>query len=123
MIRNIPFAYTNDEGFTSDETKPSDSTKITLQVNPEAEKVVKRSIAVVIMIGIFILLWVVFGIAAFIMSIVCFGYSGSTGQHVIGLLLAIFFGPFYWIYFLVVKSYCGKPTSMYGGRRSSCKRR
>lgn len=56
--------------------------------------------------SIFIFLWIAVGVAAFVMSIVCFGRSGSTAQHVVGLLLAIFFGPFYWIYFLAVSSYC-----------------
>jgi len=65
-----------------------------------------------VMSTIFIFLWIVVGVAAFIMSIVCFGLSGSTAQHVIGLLLSIFFGPFYWIYFLAVSSYCrGKPQT------------
>jgi hypothetical protein len=57
---------------------------------------------------VFVLIWVIFGFSAFIMSLVCFGYSGTFGHHVIGLLLSIFTGPFYWIYFLANKSYCGK---------------
>ena len=36
------------------------------------------------------IIWIVLGIAAFIMSIICFGRSGSAVQHVVGLLLAIF---------------------------------
>ena len=54
------------------------------------------------------LLWVAAGIGAFIMSLVCFGRSGTTMEHVIGVLLAMFFGPFYWIYYFVAKSYCRK---------------
>jgi uncharacterized membrane-anchored protein len=54
------------------------------------------------------LLWAIAGIAAFIMSIVCFGRTGGTGKHILGLLLAIFFGPLYWIYYFVARDYCKK---------------
>ena len=70
--------------------------------------------SVVIMSSIFVVLWIFVGLAAFIMSLVCFGRSGSTAQHIIGLLLAIFFGPFYWIYYFAVSSYCKKT----GGRKT-----
>lgn len=55
---------------------------------------------------VIVLLWVFAGISAFVMSLVCFGRSGTTTEHIIGLALAFFFGPFYWIYFFVAKSYC-----------------
>lgn len=58
----------------------------------------------------FVLVWVILGFSAFIMSLVCFGYSGTLAHHVIGLLLSIFVGPFYWIYFISMKSYCGQNT-------------
>ena len=42
------------------------------------------------------------------MSLVCFGgaYSGTTSEKAIGVVIAALFGPFYWIYFWVNKSYC-----------------
>jgi hypothetical protein len=52
------------------------------------------------------ILWVVAGVAAFIMSLVCFGYNGSVFDKIIGLLLAILFGPFYWIFYNYNKNYC-----------------
>lgn len=55
---------------------------------------------------LFVLLWILAGIAAFIWSLVCFGKSGTMVQKVIGLLLSMFLGPFYWIYFYVSKDYC-----------------
>jgi hypothetical protein len=64
----------------------------------------------VIAIVVFLGLWIIAGIIAFIVSIICFGRSGTTGQHIVGLLLAIFFGPLYWIYYGVVGSYCRKDT-------------
>lgn len=55
------------------------------------------------------LAWVALGIAAFVMSLLCFGKSGSMTKKIFGFLLAVFFGPFYWVYFLVTKKYCKKP--------------
>ena len=55
-----------------------------------------------IVVMIIVTIWIILGIAAFIMSIVCFGRSGTTGQHVVGLLLAIFFGPIYFVFQPVV---------------------
>lgn len=52
--------------------------------------------------------WIATGIAAFIMSLMCFGSSGSMTDKIFGFLLALFFGPFYWIYFMVMKKYCKK---------------
>lgn len=58
--------------------------------------------------GILIVAWILLGIAAFIMSIVCFGRGGDTTQNVIGLLLSIILGPFYFIYYYIMKpkGYC-----------------
>ena len=53
------------------------------------------------------LAWVALGIGAFIMSLVCISKTGSSGgQNVIGLLLALLLGPFYWLYFLGSATYC-----------------
>lgn len=57
------------------------------------------------------ILWVVAGIVGFIVSIMCFGKSGTIAQQIVGLLLAVFFGPFYWLYYVSVRSYC-KPSKM-----------
>ena len=57
---------------------------------------------------LFIFFWMILGIVAFIMSISCFGYNGTTGGKIIGLLIAIFLGPFYWIYYIANGSYCIK---------------
>ena len=56
-------------------------------------------------------IWALLGVAAFIASIVCFAKSGTLAEKVLGLILAIFIGPFYWLYFLFMKGYCGKVTS------------
>jgi len=57
-------------------------------------------------VGALLAVWFLAGFAAFVTSFVCFGRSGSLAQKVVGLLLALFFGPFYWLYFVFDKSYC-----------------
>ena len=55
---------------------------------------------------IFILLWGLLGLIAFILSLICFGRSGTLIEKIIGLLLAIFFGPLYFIFYMFNKDYC-----------------
>ena len=55
---------------------------------------------------LFVCVWLLAGALAFLWSIMCFGKSGSMAQQIVGLLLAILFGPFYWLYFYSVKKYC-----------------
>lgn len=58
-------------------------------------------------ITLFLLIgWAVGGIAAIIMSLVCFGYSGSTIEKILGIALAFFLGPLYFIFYAVNKNYC-----------------
>jgi hypothetical protein len=62
---------------------------------------------------LFVIAWVVGGIAAIIMSLVCFGFSGTTTEKVLGLLLAFFLGPLYFIFYAVNKNYCrSMPTTV-----------
>lgn len=58
------------------------------------------------LLAMFILIWMFAGIGALIMSIVCFGYGGSTAYKIVGLVISLFLGPFYWIYYIVNKDYC-----------------
>ena len=57
-----------------------------------------------IVTGIVVYLWVIAGIIAFIVSIACVKNS-TFKQNILGLSLAIFTGPFYFLIFLD-KSYC-----------------
>ena len=54
----------------------------------------------------FVIIWLIFGIIAFITSLICFGKNSSMTEKIIGLLLAIFFGPFYFIFFFFNDNYC-----------------
>lgn len=55
---------------------------------------------------IFIFLWTLIGILAFIQSIMCFGYKGNNYDKTIGLIISAIFGPFYWIFYKVNTDYC-----------------
>jgi hypothetical protein len=55
---------------------------------------------------IFIILWFIVGIIAFITSIICFFRSGTIGQKILGLILALFLGPFYFIFYALSGNYC-----------------
>jgi hypothetical protein len=71
-------------------------------LNERSKKMVSGSVA-------FAIIWVIFGLSAFITSFVCLGKEGDTGIKVGGIMMALFLGPFYWIYFGVFryqKKYC-----------------
>lgn len=56
---------------------------------------------------VLVVLWVALGVIAFFMSLYCFSKGGSTtGQNVIGLVLAFFLGPLYWFYYAWGGTYC-----------------
>jgi len=55
---------------------------------------------------IFTLIWLIAAVTGFIMSIICLSYDGTTGSKIAGFLLAIFVGPFYWLYYIYRKTYC-----------------
>ena len=67
------------------------------------------SVSAIIFISLFLIiliLWIIAGLAAFIMSFICFGYNNEPGYVYLGILLAFFFGPLYWIYYIYNKKYC-----------------
>jgi hypothetical protein len=60
-------------------------------------------------VGIFTILkiiWILLGLGSLVMSAVCFGYSGTTAEHILGLIFAFLLGPFYWLYYSFSSSYC-----------------
>ena len=65
----------------------------------------------VIALWIFIFIWALIGLIAFIYSIYCFGRTGDSLEKIVGLLLAIFFGPLYFLFFYFNKSYCRKKNN------------
>ena len=57
-------------------------------------------------IVIFLMLWCILGIIAFVRSIMCFNSDSSTSEKIIGLALSIFFGPIYFLYEYFNKDFC-----------------
>ena len=73
----------------------------------------KNKVISIVML-IFAFMWAVFGILAFVFSLVCFGYSGSVLEKIAGVILALLFGPFYFIYYFSSGSYCKRmPPTMF----------
>lgn len=85
------------------------------------EQVVETSWAWLLLV--FLLFWVISGIAAFFMSLVCFAYSGTVLEKIGGFAIAVLFGPFYWIYYAFVKTYCGNSLSHSAGSKAAKRRR
>ena len=61
-----------------------------------------------IFILVFIGLWVLLGVIGFIHSLICLGYESTFTDKVLGLIIALLFGPFFYVYYYFNKSYCGR---------------
>jgi hypothetical protein len=64
---------------------------------------------------LFLIVWVALGIAAFVQSIVCTEsrVEGSDATKVVMFMLACLFGPFWWLFYLVMRKsggYCRPRT-------------
>lgn len=57
-------------------------------------------------LAFFAIVWMIAGLVAFVVSLVCFAYDGTVVEKIAGLLLAFVFGPFYWIYYFTSSTYC-----------------
>jgi hypothetical protein len=67
---------------------------------------------------LFLFLWLIAHIWAIIKSLLCFGASGSTAEHIFGFVLAFFIGPLYFIYLYANKGYClDDMVSPIGGKK------
>ena len=64
-----------------------------------------------IWISLFILIWIISGFAAFIASFVCLFYNSSVGDKMAGLVMALFAGPFYWLFYIYNSNYCNRYSS------------
>lgn len=55
---------------------------------------------------LFIVAWIILGIVAFVQSLMCFGKKGSKLDKIFGFILAVLFGPLYWVFFYSNQEYC-----------------
>ncbi len=53
-----------------------------------------------------LVIWIILGFAGFVTSLLCFKRSGTDEQHIMGVVIAFLFGPFFWVYFMLSKNYC-----------------
>lgn len=59
-----------------------------------------------IWISLFVLIWIISGLIAFMASFVCLFYNSSIGDKMAGLIMALFAGPFYWLFYIYNSNYC-----------------
>tara|TARA_B000000477_G_scaffold124535_1_gene132490 strand:- start:5093 stop:5311 length:219 start_codon:yes stop_codon:yes gene_type:complete len=66
-------------------------------------------VAIIIFILLIFILFATIG--ALIYSLICFGYSGTPVDKILGLVIAYLLGPFYWIYYYWHPTYCKNNTN------------
>ncbi len=66
----------------------------------------KADATVTIILIVFLGIWIIISIWAVIKSLLCTGKSGSTGEKILGVVIAFFMGPFYFLYLYANKNYC-----------------
>jgi hypothetical protein len=50
-------------------------------------------------VAMLFLLWIISGLVAIPVSLVCFGKTNGSPSGFLGIVVAMIFGPFYWIYY------------------------
>ena len=116
---NPPPASTNALGNTTPTTTATPDSSLTGVSNAKSGSAIKSITDAVSNVGanvtplqvfsiILIIVWVLFGLAGFVMSLWCIGFTGNFGEKFIGVIIAILLGPWYWLYFYSVPSYCAR---------------
>ena len=72
----------------------------------EPTQIKKKHLAGGIIILFLFLTWPLTGMIALYYAASCYGYSGSLAEKRLGLVLAIFLGPLYFIYYYLTPTYC-----------------
>lgn len=57
---------------------------------------------------LFLYVYSLLGVVAFIWSILCFDKKGSLTSKIFGFIIAVLLGPFYFFYYYYNKKYCRK---------------
>ena len=83
-------------------------TKITVDATAGAAAVFYGFLTIIYTIWVILLvmIWIIGGVLAFLSSFGCMFYNSSIGDKVAGFILAIFFGPFYWLFYIYKSTYC-----------------
>lgn len=85
---------------------PTKTTDGALATAPSAVVDTKKWTVKSIVLVTLVVLWLLFGLIGFVMSLVCFGYSGSIGEKILGIVIALVLGPWYFLYYFSSGSYC-----------------
>jgi len=88
------------------ETKQANDNKQSEQKQYETQEFSEEGKTTVQVIAIFIFAWIILGLIALVWSIYCFGKSGSIFQKIVGILLAVFTGPLFFILYKYSPTYC-----------------
>ncbi len=89
------------------ETTPATTPATPPPEKKEEKETEKKDIGSIGGFLLFILILLVFlSIMAMIWSLICFGKSGTMVEKIVGVVIAFFVGPFYFIYYLANKEYC-----------------
>jgi uncharacterized ion transporter superfamily protein YfcC len=76
------------------------------ETHQETQQISEEGKTTVQVIAIFIFAWIILGLIALVWSIYCFGKSGSIFQKIVGILLAVFTGPLFFILYKYSPTYC-----------------
>jgi hypothetical protein len=63
----------------------------------------------IMVVSFLAIIWGISGVLAFFKALSCAASDtaqGNTLQKILGLMIAILFGPFYWIFYFMSTSYC-----------------
>jgi hypothetical protein len=56
--------------------------------------------------GLFMFVWIILGLCAFVWSLYCFGKTGTMFQKILGLIMSVFFGPLFFFLYKFSPTYC-----------------
>lgn len=87
----------------SDTSTQQPQTQNTVQPKDEPPKMSSAGAIVLIIVLVFL---AIISIWAIIKSLLCTGKSGTTAEKVLGIAIAFFLGPFYFLYLYANKDYC-----------------
>jgi hypothetical protein len=102
-----------------------DNNSVNQQQQQEPQPQPQLGSAATIILVVFLIVWFIISIWAIIKSLLCTGKSGTTAEKVLGIVIAFFLGPFYFLYLYANKNYCldeaalppAEPQVAFGGRK------
>jgi hypothetical protein len=88
------------------ETKPTEETSEEPSTQGKEKGMIQLAKGKSVIILVLMTVWILAGISAFVYSLYCFTKSGTTAEKILGFIIAMVSGPFYFIYVGMYKAYC-----------------